>query len=71
MLAAETQHEILTPQDAADLLRLSTSALYELTRTRTRSRSSNPIPVIRLNAKHLRFKKSSLLAWIASCEVSR
>lgn len=62
--------EILTPQEAADLLRFTTDQLYELTRERSRSRQRKPIPVCRVG-KFLRFRRSSLLAWLSELENAR
>lgn len=58
----ESKPEILTPSEAAELLRLSESQLYELTRHRARSRHTRPIPVI-YAGKHLRFARTALLEW--------
>ena len=59
--------EILTPEDAAELLRLEPSQVYELTRSRAVSRHAHPIPHLKVG-KALRFRRSSLLAWLAALE---
>jgi excisionase family DNA binding protein len=69
-VSADSTPEILTPEDAADLLRLEPSQLYELTRNRARSRHSKPIPVCKVG-KLLRFRRSSILAWLADLEDSQ
>jgi excisionase family DNA binding protein len=60
--------EVLTVAEAAMFLRISVSMLYDLTRQRGRVRQDIPIPVIKLGAHSLRFRKSSLEAWIAQLE---
>ena len=60
-------HEILTPEDAAELLRLSPAQIYELSRNRSRSRHAHPIPVCRVG-KRLRFRRSALLTWLSALE---
>jgi excisionase family DNA binding protein len=66
-VSVESTPEILTPEDAAELLRLEPSQLYELTRTRARSRHKKPIPRIKVG-KFIRFRRSSLLAWLSELE---
>jgi predicted DNA-binding transcriptional regulator AlpA len=62
--------QLLTIEQAAALLQIKPRSLYELTSRRGRERTDNPIPVIRLNAKTLRFRLSDLEEWIAK-QVSR
>ena len=59
--------EILTVADVARLLRCKPSSVYNLTRRRGRARYDNPVPVMRL-PMGLRFRRSSVLAWLASQE---
>ena len=59
--------EFLTVADLALLLKCKQSSIYNLTRTRGRVRYDNPIPVLRLPCG-LRFKRSSVLAWLDSQE---
>lgn len=61
------QDEILTVDDVAKLLRCESSSVYNLTRRRGRARYDNPIPVLRL-PMGLRFRKSSIMEWLASQE---
>jgi excisionase family DNA binding protein len=56
----QTISDIMTVKEAAAYLRISVSALYDLTRSRTNARMKHPIPVIRMGTKSLRFRKSSL-----------
>jgi predicted DNA-binding transcriptional regulator AlpA len=60
-------HEILTVAEVAQLLRCKESSIYNLTRRRGQVRYDNPIPVLRLPCG-LRFKRSSVLAWLDSQE---
>ena len=59
--------EILTVAEVAELLRCKPSSIYNLTRRRGQARYDNPIPVLRL-PMGLRFRKSSVLAWLESQE---
>lgn len=58
---------ILTVADVAALLKVKESSVYNLTRKRGRARYDNPVPVLRLPCG-LRFRKSSILAWLESLE---
>jgi predicted DNA-binding transcriptional regulator AlpA len=58
--------EILNVADVAELLRMSRSQIYTLTRRRA-LRNSHPIPVIRLSG-NLRFRRASVLAWLSQIE---
>jgi excisionase family DNA binding protein len=58
---------LLTLEEAADLLKLSKSQMYELTRTRSRCRQRVPLPVVRIG-KHKMFRASSLNEWINQLE---
>jgi excisionase family DNA binding protein len=51
--------KILTPEEAANWLRLRVSQLYEL----TRKRCARPLPALRCG-KQLRFKLSELDSWL-------
>jgi len=50
--------EILTPEETAELLRVSLTWLYEKSRRRQR----NPLPVHRIG-RYLRYRRSEVLAW--------
>jgi len=60
---------ILTVAEVAELLRCKPSSVYNLTRRRGAARYDNPIPVLRL-PMGLRFRRSSVLAWLAAQECS-
>jgi len=60
---------LLTLEEAAGLLKLSKSQLYELTRTRSRLRQAVPLPVVRIGKRKL-FRASSLNAWVSQLEKS-
>jgi predicted DNA-binding transcriptional regulator AlpA len=68
--AAPVESDILTVAEVAELLKCKPSSIYNLTRLRTRSRYDNPIPVLRL-PMGLRFRRSSVLAWLKSLETTR
>jgi hypothetical protein len=61
--------ELLTVSELALILRCKQSSIYNLTRRRGRVRYDNPIPVLRLPCG-LRFKRSSVMAWLDSQETS-
>ena len=62
--------DILTVADVAELLKCKPTSIYNLTRIRTRTRYDNPIPVLQL-PMGLRFRRSSVLAWLKSLETTR
>jgi len=55
---------LLTLDEAAAFLSVSPRTVYELTSARGRKRREHPLPVVRLNAKCLRFDREELEAWI-------
>jgi hypothetical protein len=59
----------LTVSDLAVILKCKESSIYNLTRRRGWVRYDNPIPVLRL-PMGLRFRKSSVLAWLESQETT-
>jgi predicted DNA-binding transcriptional regulator AlpA len=66
-LTPQFNDELLTVSDLALILRCKESSIYNLTRRRGRARYDNPVPVLRL-PMGLRFKRSSVLAWLESQE---
>ena len=60
-------NDILTVTDVAELLKCKPSSIYNMTRSRGRARYDNPLPVLRLPCG-LRFRRSSVLAWLKSQE---
>ena len=65
--AVQTDDLLLTVSDLALILKCKNSSVYNLTRRRGAARYDNPIPVLRL-PMGLRFRKSSVLAWLESLE---
>jgi predicted DNA-binding transcriptional regulator AlpA len=63
-------NEIMTVADVAALLKCKSSSIYNMTRRRGRVRYDHPIPVLRLPCG-LRFKRSSVLAWLDSLETPK
>jgi hypothetical protein len=61
--------EILTVAEVAKIIRCKPSSVYNLTRKRGIARYAHPIPVIKLPCG-LRFRKSSVLAWLKSQETT-
>jgi predicted DNA-binding transcriptional regulator AlpA len=59
--------DLMTTEETCAYLRISKSQLYVQTRSDTRSRQVHPLPVIRFG-KSLKFRKSSLDAWMSSLE---
>jgi predicted DNA-binding transcriptional regulator AlpA len=66
---APVENDILTVAEVAELLKCKPSSIYNLTRLRGRARYDNPIPVFRL-PMGLRFRRSSVLAWLKSQETT-
>jgi Helix-turn-helix domain len=66
-LSVPQSDELLTVSDLAVILKCKESSVYNLTRTRGRARYDNPVPVLRLPCG-LRFRRSSILAWLESQE---
>jgi|ERR1700722_12340 len=64
---APAENDILTVAEVAELLKCKPSSIYNLTRNRGRARYDSPIPVLRLPLG-LRFRRSSILAWLKSRE---
>lgn len=58
---------LLSLTQAAELLGLKPSNLYELTRSRSRARQVHPIPFCRLG-KRIAFRREALEQWIAALE---
>jgi excisionase family DNA binding protein len=58
---------LLSLSEAAELLGLKPSNLYELTRSRSRIRQAHPIPYCRLG-KRIAFRRESLEQWISKLE---
>jgi hypothetical protein len=55
---------ILTMEEAAQILKLTTKQVFELCRTRSQERMDVPFPAFNLHAKAKRIRKSDLLNWI-------
>lgn len=64
---ARVETDILTVAEVAELLKCKKSSIYNLTRNRGQARYDNPIPVLRLPMR-LRFRRSSVFAWLKSQE---
>jgi excisionase family DNA binding protein len=60
---------ILSLSEAAELLGIQPTTLYEFTRSRARARQRLPIPHLRLG-RRLAFRRESLERWIAQLEVT-
>lgn len=61
------QHDIITVDEVAEIIRCKPSSVYNLTRTRGLARYKHPIPHVKLPCG-LRFFRSSVLAWIKAQE---
>jgi excisionase family DNA binding protein len=58
---------LLSLDEAAALLKLTRSQMYELTRSRSRCRQAVPIPVIRIGKRKM-FRTAALHEWILQLE---
>lgn len=56
--------ELLTIEECAALLKVKPRTIYELTSARGQARSQHPLPVLRLNAKCLRFRREDVERWV-------
>jgi len=56
--------ELLTIDECAALLKVKPRTVYEMTSARGRARAEHPLPVVRLNAKCLRFRREDVEKWI-------
>ena len=59
---------VLSLSEAAELLGIKPSQLYEHTRARARARQRIPIPYLRLGGRRLAFRRESLEKWIVQLE---
>ena len=63
------ENDILTVAEVAELLKCKPSSIYNMTSRRGRARYDHSIPVLRL-PMGLRFRRSSVLAWLESQETT-
>jgi predicted DNA-binding transcriptional regulator AlpA len=57
--------ELLTVEEVAAFLKISISAVRELTRQRTRTRSPRPnLPFLKIHSKAIRFDKVQVENWL-------
>jgi excisionase family DNA binding protein len=55
--------EVLTLNEVAEMLKLKSDSVYELTRERSQKRHTHPIPFMRIAGK-LRFSKEAIQQWL-------
>jgi excisionase family DNA binding protein len=60
--------DLLSASQLAEYLGVSINVVHNLTRKRTRDESANPIAYLKVG-RSLKFRKSSVDAWIAAKEV--
>jgi predicted DNA-binding transcriptional regulator AlpA len=65
--APAMDNDILTVAEVAEILKCKKSSIYNLPGNRGKARYDNPIPVLKL-PMGLRFRRSSVLAWLKSQE---
>jgi predicted DNA-binding transcriptional regulator AlpA len=58
---------LLNLEQAGELLGLTKSQMFELTRARSQTRQRLPVPVIRIG-RHCRFSPEALKAWVTKLE---
>jgi predicted DNA-binding transcriptional regulator AlpA len=66
-ITVSSQKLVLNLSEAAELLGIKPSQLYEHTRSRARARQRIPIPHLRLG-KRIAFRRESLEKWLAQLE---
>jgi hypothetical protein len=64
-------HSLLTVAELAAWLKVTPRQVFELTRSRSLKRSNNPLPVLKIHKKLLRFKRSEVIAWLSRVETAR
>lgn len=64
-------NELLTMTEVASMLKVTKRTIGEMCRERTRQAQPNPIPVIRLNKKLVRFSRTAVERWIEEKQVAR
>jgi len=62
---------ILTMEEAAQILKLTTKQVFELCRTRSQERMDIPFPAFNLHAKAKRIRRSDLMDWIDKMATQR
>jgi predicted DNA-binding transcriptional regulator AlpA len=55
--------QLLTLDEVGQILKIKTSAVYELTRERSQKKQSHPIPFIKVAGK-VRFSKEAIHLWL-------
>jgi len=56
--------DLLTIAELATWLKLSKRSVYALTNERARRATPHPIPLVRLNAKCVRFRRCDVESWL-------
>ena len=56
--------DLLDIDDLAALLKISRRSVYAMTNERARRSAPNPIPIVRLNAKCVRFRRCDVERWL-------
>ena len=56
--------DLLTPAELAARLKVPLSWIWEQTRERAKDRTENPLPVVRLSRKVIRFRWTAVSQWI-------
>ncbi len=60
-----SEDEILTLEEAGQILKLTKNQVYSLTRTRGQQRAQHPFPVFTIHSKAKRVRRSDLMRWVA------
>ena len=59
------EDEVLTLEEVGQILKLTKSQVYSLTRTRGQQRAQYPFPVFTIHSKAKRVRRSDLMRWVA------
>jgi hypothetical protein len=62
--------EILTIEQAAEILKMAPKQVYELCRRRNQERMDIPFPAFNLHRKAKRVMKSALVTWVSQMAAS-
>ena len=60
----DSHDEVLTMEEAAAILKMTSRQVYELTRRRSQERHDIPFPAFSIHCKAKRIRKSDLMSWI-------
>ena len=64
------EDEVLTLEEVGQILKLTKSQVYSLTRTRGQQRAQHPFPVFTIHSKAKRVRRSDLTRWVTQLAIA-